>query len=74
MIGLIVDSVSEVIKIQAKEIASPLSHPVDGSGKYNLGFAKIAGELKILLDIEKIVDKKEFDQIIDSVTTNNRLV
>ncbi|MCB2182825.1 MAG: chemotaxis protein CheW [Desulfobulbaceae bacterium] len=56
MVGMIVDSVSEVLNIAENEIEPPPSF--SGSDVENdnfLGMAKIKGKLKILLDVDKVI-------------------
>lgn len=59
LIGIIVDSVSEVLNIQKSDI-----EPTPGFGSaldtdYILGMAKMDGGVKILLDIDKVLNTKE---------------
>ncbi len=59
LIGIIVDSVSEVLNIKAGEIEEA---PGFGSGletDYILGMAKMNGGVKILLDIDKVLGSEE---------------
>jgi len=56
MIGIIVDSVSEVLNIAGVDI----DHAPDFGGRVNtdyiLGLAKIKGTVKILLDLDRVMD------------------
>lgn len=59
LMGIIVDSVSEVLTIQESDI-----EPTPGFGTaldtdYILGMAKMDGGVKILLDIDKVLNTKE---------------
>ena len=59
MIGVVVDSVSEVLNIASQEIEDT---PQFGRGvqtPYLLGMAKIKGKVKILLDIDQVVSATE---------------
>jgi len=61
LIGIVVDSVSEVLNIRAESIEPP---PTFGSGldtEYILGMAKIDSGVKILLDIDKVLGADEID-------------
>ena len=54
--GIIVDSVSEVLRISQEQIAPP-PPTVAGLGReYLVGLAKLTDRLLILLDIEKIME------------------
>jgi purine-binding chemotaxis protein CheW len=53
--GLIVDSVEEVINIAAADIEETPDFGVAISAGYMLGMAKIKGEVKALLDMDRIV-------------------
>lgn len=62
-IGLIVDSVSEVIAIPDTEIVAP---PVVGKGgnKYVKGIGKVHGEVKLLLDCNKLLNEEDSDYLL----------
>jgi len=61
--GIVVDSVSEVLNIKAAEIEdTPIFGPkLDTS--YILGMAKIGQNVKILLDIDKVMSSMEIEQL-----------
>ena len=62
-IGLVVDTVSEVIDIPESEIdPPPRTHAGIGSN-YIQGMGKVNDQVKILLDIEKILYEPELEQI-----------
>lgn len=54
-VGMVVDSVSEVLNISADEIEPPPSLGASRDTSNILGMAKVKGEVKILLDIEQVV-------------------
>ena len=59
VIGIVVDSVSEVLSIRAEDIADT---PTFGTGlrtDFILGMAKMGGGVKILLDIDKVLTSEE---------------
>lgn len=61
-IGLIVDSVSEVISIPEAEIVLP-PEISKGNNRYIKGIGKVNGEVKLLLDCEKLLHEDEVDLI-----------
>lgn len=62
-IGLIVDSVSEVIGIQEEDIVSPPDINKGFSNKYIKGIAKVENEVKLLLDCNELLSKDEFESL-----------
>jgi len=54
-IGVVVDSVSEVINIKNSDIEDTPSFGTALSTEYILGMAKTAGSVKILLDIDRVL-------------------
>lgn len=59
-VGVIVDSVSEVLTLSADDIETP---PDFGAGidmPYLSGLAKVKGRLKILLEIERVLASNDF--------------
>lgn len=65
-IGMMVDEVSEVIKI-AKNLVEPPSTLISGIGEeYLTGVAKLDGKLVILLDLEKVLHKDETN-VLDAI-------
>ena len=65
-VGMLVDSVSEVLNIVEAEIEEAPSFGVTGvDTECILGMGKIKGEVKILLDIDKVVGKGLLDTIAE---------
>lgn len=62
-VGLIVDSVAEVINIAEENIVPPPSENTGFSNKYIKGIGKVGNEVKLLLDCEKIITKDELDSL-----------
>ena len=62
LVGLIVDSASEVLKIPENEIELP---PVfdQGEGNYVTGVGKLNGRLIIMIDLNKILQKGELRRL-----------
>jgi purine-binding chemotaxis protein CheW len=63
LVGLIVNSASEVLKIPPSEIESPGSVFADGESSYVTGVGKLKGRLIILLDISKLLRRPEFKKL-----------
>ena len=61
-IGLIVDSVSEVISIPDEEIVSPPSVAKEGN-KYIKGIGKVGSDVKLLLDSDKLLNETDLETI-----------
>lgn len=55
--GIIVDGVSEVLTLQAADIEDTPDFGVGAATPYLLGLAKIKGKVKILLDINKVIQE-----------------
>lgn len=63
-IGLIVDSVSEVISIPDTEIVPPPELNKAGN-RYIKGIGKVGNEVKLLLECEKLLNEEDTDLISD---------
>ncbi|MDF2944425.1 MAG: chemotaxis signal transduction protein [Herbinix sp.] len=61
-LGLIVDSVSEVLSIPEAEIVEPPEMSRSGS-KYIKGIGKVGNEVKLLLDCDKLLSDDEIDNL-----------
>ena len=61
MVGLIVEKIADVITINEKEIIPPpsLNQSVSGRDKYVFGLVRVADEVKLLLDPEKLIRDEE---------------
>jgi purine-binding chemotaxis protein CheW len=64
-IGLIVDSVSEVISISDSEIVPPPELGKAVSNKYIKGIGKVDSEVKLLLDCNKLLNDEETENLLD---------
>ncbi len=60
-IGVVVDSVSEVINVKAEEIENTPNFGNSLDAEYVLGMAKMESGVKILLDIDKVLSNEEMD-------------
>ncbi|MFP4698311.1 MAG: chemotaxis protein CheW [Eubacteriales bacterium] len=66
-IGLIVDSVEEVVDIQEQDIVNPPKMNENEKNKYLKGIGKIGDKVKLLLDCEKLLNDKDKDAINDAI-------
>lgn len=57
--GIIVDAVSEVLRVSPEQIAPPPATVVELGREYLTGLVKLDGRLLILLDIDKILEGEE---------------
>ncbi|MCF8120008.1 MAG: chemotaxis protein CheW [Deltaproteobacteria bacterium] len=62
-IGIVVDSVSEVLNIKADEIEQTPTFGTRLNTDYILGMAKMEGSVKILLDIDKVLSAEEVAEL-----------
>lgn len=62
-IGIVVDSVSEVLNIQRDEIEDTPAFGTQLSMDYILGMAKMEGAVKILLDIDRVLSVAEIEAL-----------
>jgi len=62
-IGILVDSVSEVLDIKGEEIEEPPTFGSSVDTAFILGMAKAKGSVKILLNIEKVLSQAELEHV-----------
>ena len=62
-IGLVVDEVCEVVDIPEEQVEPPPQTGKGKSSRYLQGMGKIGDEVKILLNVEKLLYEEEFEQI-----------
>ena len=62
-LGVLVDTVSEVLDIAEKDIDPSPSFGVSLNAAFILGMARIDGEVKILLNIDKVLSHEEFKSL-----------
>ena len=65
--GLIVDSVEEVIQLSAQEIEPTPEFGTKIDTTYLLGLAKVKGQIKTLIDIDKVVAPEAVKEIAATV-------
>lgn len=62
-IGLIVDTVSEVLNINEENIVPPPDVKTGFHNRYVKGIGKVEDKVKLLLDCEKILSEEELDEL-----------
>ncbi|MFA5263509.1 MAG: chemotaxis protein CheW [Opitutaceae bacterium] len=67
--GLIVDSVEEVVTLTADEIEPTPEFGTKIDTSYLLGMAKVKGQLKTLLDIDRVVAPEAVERLAQAITT-----
>ena len=63
LIGIVVDAVSEVLNIKEEEIEETPTFGTRLNTEYILGMAKMEGSVKILLNIDKILNSEEIETL-----------
>jgi len=58
-IGIVVDAVSEVLNVNAEDVEETPTFGAELNTDYILGMAKMEGGVKILLDIDKVLNAEE---------------
>ncbi|HEX9007201.1 MAG TPA: chemotaxis protein CheW [Bacteroidota bacterium] len=64
-VGMLVDSVSEVLNIGAEEIEPPPAFGGSTDTANIMGMAKVKGKVKILLDTDRVIGKATLEQLAD---------
>lgn len=62
-IGLIVDTVCEVREIPGENVSPPPKVATGASSHYIIGLGKVGDEVKILLDVGKLLFEEQLDQL-----------
>jgi purine-binding chemotaxis protein CheW len=60
MMGILVDKVSEVVNVASGDIEDTPSFGADVNTEYLLGVGKTGGQVRLLLDIEKVITANDF--------------
>ena len=66
LIGIVVDSVSEVLNVKGDDIADTPTFGTKLNTEYILGMAKMEGGVKILLDIDRVLNTDEVGMLEQS--------
>lgn len=61
--GIVVDAVSEVLNIKASDVEETPTFGAALNTSFIMGMAKVEGSVKILLDIDKVLSKEEFETV-----------
>ncbi len=65
IVGFVVDSVSEVLRIQASTVEPPPSVVAGLDSDYISGVGKLQDRLLILLDLDKLLSSEDLEQLAD---------
>jgi purine-binding chemotaxis protein CheW len=63
VVGLVVDAVSEVMHVLGNDIDESPNVITSYNGDYIMGMAKVAGGIKILLDVDRLNLGTDFTQL-----------
>jgi len=63
LMGIVVDGVSEVLNLTGGEIEDTPDFGEEIAGQYLLGMAKVKGQVKILLDIDRVLSTGELQNL-----------
>ena len=66
LIGIVVDSVSEVLNIKGEDIEETPTFGTKLNTDYILGMAKMEGGVKILLDTDRVLSEEEIAALKDA--------
>ena len=67
-IGMVVDAVTEVLRIPANSVEPPSSVIITADSDYLLGIAKLEERLIILLDLERVLSESDMGRVSELVT------
>lgn len=62
-VGLIVDTINEVIQIPAKDVDEPTTFSQSTKSMFIMGMGKIGESVKILLDVDKLLHAEELESL-----------
>jgi len=71
MMGVLVDKVSEVVNISSEDIEDTPSFGGDVNPEYLLGVGKTGGRVRLLLDIEKVINAADIINMKKAAATEN---
>jgi purine-binding chemotaxis protein CheW len=67
LMGIVVDSVSEVLNIKASDIEDTPNFGSNLDTAFILGMAKMSGSVKILLDIDRVFREEEVSSVTEAL-------
>lgn len=67
-VGLIVDTVAEVLNIAEENISKPPSISKNYHNRYVKGIGKDGDRVKLILDCEKLLNDEELDELSESIS------
>jgi len=70
LMGIVVDSVSEVLNILHNEIEPPPQYGSKVDEEYLIGMGKVKGKVVMLLNIEKIINSEELVNLLNDMKGN----
>lgn len=70
LIGMRVDGVSEVLRVEAGQIEPPSPYIVDVDSQFVTGIARVGDNLILLLDLNRVLHPKGLDQLRQIVPSN----
>jgi purine-binding chemotaxis protein CheW len=73
-IGIIVDAVTEVLRIPSESIEPPSNIIVSSASDYILGIAKCDKNMIILLDMERVLSREGIDSVSDITQKSEEIV
>ena len=71
LVGLVVDTASEVLKIPAGEVEAPPSALEEGDSNYITGVGKLNGRLILLIDLTKVLQRGELRRLGEFATAHS---
>ena len=63
MIGVVVDSVVDVVNLQNDNLSEAPDESTDLDAKFVKGLANLRGEMVILMDLEQLLAPEELEQL-----------
>ena len=66
LVGIVVDAVSEVLNIKAEDIEETPAFGIKLNTEFILGMAKMEGGVKILLEINKVLNSEELELMAEA--------
>jgi len=74
LIGIVVDTVSEVLTINKEDIEPPPDYGTKAEKSFLIGMGKVKGKVIILLNIEQILSYEEFIFLLNDSKENEALI